>query len=66
MLLNSAMETVLACLDASKAPGLDGISLQFVKYGEEVLALPPYNLVNLSMKQSSFLDQCNIPNVSPI
>ena len=60
------METVLACLDASKAPGLDGISLQFVKYGEEVLALHPYNLVNLSMKQSSFLDQCNIPNISPI
>ena len=62
-LCNATLETIkniLACLDSSEAPGLDEISSKFLKDGAEVLALPLYNLVNLSIKQSLFLDQCKI------
>ena len=56
-LCNATLETIkkiLACLDSSKAPGLDEISSKFLKDGAEVLALPLCNLVNLSIKQSLF------------
>ena len=62
-LCNATLETtknVLAWLDSSKAPGLDGISSKFLKDGAEVLALFLCNLVNLSIKQSSFPGQCKI------
>ena len=62
-LCNAILETIrkiLACLDSSKAPGLDGISSKFLKDGAEVLAIPLCNLVNLSMKQSLFPGQCKI------
>ena len=38
--------------------GLDGISLKLLKDGAENLALPLFSIVNLSIKQSLFLDQC--------
>ena len=63
------METIkkiLACLDASKAPGLDGLSSKLLKDGAKVLALPLCNLVNLSIKQSLFHDQCNIAKLQPL
>ena len=56
------IKNILACLDTSKAPGLDGISANFLK----VLALPLYNLVNLSIKQSLFPDQYNIAKLKPL
>ena len=68
-LYNSTMETIkniLACLDTSKAPGLDGTSANFLKDGAKVLALPLYNLVNLSIKQSLFPDQYNIAKLKPL
>ena len=49
-LCNAALETItkiFACLDTSKAPGLDGISSKFLKDDAEVLALPLCNLENL-------------------
>ena len=63
MLCNAALETIkktLACLDSSKVPGLDEIFSKFLKDGGEILALPLCNLVNLSIKQSLFPDQCKI------
>ena len=51
-LCNATLETIkkiLACLDSSKATGLDEISSKFLKDGAEVLALPLCNLVNLSL-----------------
>ena len=68
-LCNATLETIkkiLACLEASKAPGLDGISSKFLKDGAEVLALPLCNLVNLSMKQSLSPDQCSIAKLNPL
>ena len=68
-LCNATLETIkkiLVCLEASKAPGLDGISSKFLKDGAEVLALPLCNLVNLSMKQSLSPDQCSIAKLNPL
>ena len=53
-------------MDASKAPGLNRISLKFSNDGAEVLALPLCNLVNLTIKQSLFYDQCNIAKLKPL
>ena len=68
-LCNATLKTIkkiLACLDSSKAPGLDKISLKFLKDGAEVSALPLCNLVNLSIRQSLFSDQCKIPKLKPL
>ena len=45
---------------------LDGISSKFLKDGAEVLALPLCNLVNLSIKQSLFPDECKIAKLKPL
>ena len=48
-LSNATLETIketLACLDSSKAPGLDNISSTSLKDGAEVFVLPLCNLVN--------------------
>ena len=39
---------------------MDGISSKFLKDCAEVIAVPLCNLVNLSIKQSLFPDQCKI------
>ena len=68
-LCNATLETIkkiLACLDSSKAPGLDEISSTFLKYGAEVLALPLCNLVNLSIKQVLFPDECKIARLKSL
>ena len=47
-LCNAMLETIKyisACLDASTAPGLDGISVKLLKDGIEVLALSLSNVV---------------------
>ena len=65
-LWNATLETIykiLACLDASKVPGLEGISSECLNDGAEVLALPLCNLVNLSIKQFLFSNQCKITNL---
>ena len=48
-LCNATLESIkkiLGCLDTSKVPGLDGISLKLLEDDTEVLALSQYNLVN--------------------
>ena len=60
-LCNATLETIkkiLGCLTTSKATSLDGISSIFLKIGPSVL--PLCNLINLSIKQSLFPDQCKI------
>ena len=68
-LCNATLETIkkiLAFLDSSKAPVLDEISSKFLKDSAEVLALPLCNLVNLSIKQSLFPNQCKIAKLKPL
>ena len=45
---------------------MDGIFSKFLKDGAEVLALTLCNLVNLSIKQSLFPDQCKIAKLKPL
>ena len=65
-LCNITLETIkkiLACLDSTKAHGLERIFSKYLKDGAGVLALPLCNLVNLSAKQYLFPDQCKIGNL---
>ena len=59
------IKKTLVYLDASKAPILDGISSKFLRDGAEASLLPLYYLVNLSLKQSFFPDQCKIAKLMP-
>ena len=45
---------------------MDRISSEFLKDGTDVLALPLCNLVNLSIKQSLFPDQCKMAKLKPL
>ena len=68
-LCNAMLETIKyipACLDASTAPGFDGISAKLLKDGIEVLALSLSNVEILSIKQSLFSDQCKIAKLKPL
>ena len=68
-LCNATLESIkkiLACLESSKAHGFDEISSNFFKDGAEVLALPLCSVVNLSIKQSLFPDQCKITKLRPL
>ena len=68
-LCNAAMETIqkiLAYLESSKTLGLEEISSKFLKDGAEVSALPLCNIVNLSIKQHLFPNQCKITKLKPL
>ena len=59
------IKKLLCCLDVSKAPGMDEISPRFLKDGAEVLAKPICDIVNLSIKLSTFHDKCRIAKLTP-
>ena len=50
----------LLSLDTSKAAGMDQIPANFLRDGAEVLALPLGNMINLSIKLSTFPEECKI------
>ena len=60
------LKKILACLDTSKAHGLDGISSKCLRDGAEVLALSQCNLVNFSIKQSLLPNQSKIAKLKPL
>ena len=49
---------ILPSLDTSKATGIDQISAKFLRDGAEILALPLGNIINLSIKLSTFAEEC--------
>ena len=51
---------LLCCLDVSKAPGIDEIPSRLLKDRAEILAKPTSNIINLSIKLSTFRDKCKI------
>ena len=55
-----------ACLDVSKAPGIDEIPSRFLKDGAEILAKPISDIINLSIKLSTFPDKCKIAKLIPL
>ena len=57
---------ILLSLDTSKAAGIDQIPAEFLRDGAEVLALPLGNIINLSIKLSTFPEECKIAKLKPI
>ena len=57
---------LLCCLDVSKAPGIDEIPSRFLKDGAEILAKPISDIINLSIKLSTFPDKCKIAKLIPL
>ena len=53
-------------LGTSKAAGMDQIPTKFLCDGAEVLALPLRNIINLSIKLSTFPEECKIAKLKPI
>ena len=60
------IKKLLCCLDVSKGPGMDEISPRFLKDGTEVLAKPIRDIINLSIKLSTFPDKCKIAKLTPL
>ena len=60
------IKKLLCCLDVSKAPGMDEISPRFLEDGAEVLAKPICDIINLSIKLSTFPDKCKIAKLTPL
>ena len=60
------IEKILLSLDTSKAAGMDQIPAKFLRDGAEVLALPLGNIINLSIKLSTFPEECKIAKLKPI
>ena len=50
----------LLSLNTSKATGMDQIPANFQRDGAEALALPLGNMINLSIKLSTFSEECKI------
>ena len=57
---------LLRWFDVSRAPGMDGISSKFLKDGAEVLTKPICDIINLSIKLSTFPDKCKIAKLTPL
>ena len=57
---------LLYCLDVSKAPGIDEIPSRFLKDGAEILAKPISDIINLSIKLSTFPDKYKIAKLIPL
>ena len=60
------VKKILLSLDTSKAAGIDQIPAKFLRDGAEVLALPMENIINLSIKLSTFPEKCKIAKLKPI
>ena len=60
------IKKILLRLDTSKAAEMDEILAKFLRVGPEVLALPFRNIINLSIKLSTFPEECKIAKLKPI
>ena len=60
------IKKILLSLDTSKAAGMNQISAKFLWDSAEVLALPLRNIINLSIKLSTFPEECKTSKLKPI
>ena len=60
------IKKLLCCLDVSEAPEMDEISPKLLKDGAEVLPKPICDIINLSIKLSTFLGKCKISKLTPL
>ena len=66
MYLKEVVKKILLSLYTSKATEMDQIQAKFMKDGAKVLALPLRNIMNLSIKLSTFPEECKITKLEPI
>ena len=59
------VKKILLSLDTSKVTGMDQKPSKFLRDGAEVLALPLKNIINLSIKLSTFPEECKIAKLKP-
>ena len=59
-------DLILLSLDTSEAIVTDQIPAKFLMDGAEVMALPLRNMINLSIKLSTFPEECKIAKLKPI
>ena len=60
------IKKILLSLDTSKAAEMDEILARFLRVDPEVLALPLRNIINLSIKLSTFPEECKITKLKHI
>ena len=60
------VKRLLCCLDVSKASRIDEICPRISKIGAEVLAKPTCDIINSSIKLSTFPDKCKIAKLTPL
>ena len=60
------VKKILISLDTSTTAGMNQIPAKFLRDGAEVLALPLGNIINLSIKLSTFPEECKIAKLKPI
>ena len=60
------IKKILLSIDTSKAAGMDEIPAKFLQHGAEVLTIPLKNIINLSIKLATFLEECRIAKLKPI
>ena len=64
--MEETIKKLLCCFDVSKAPGMDEISPRFLKDSAEVLANHISDIINLSIKLSTFPQRCKIAKMTPL
>ena len=60
------MKKILLSLDTSKAAGMNQIPAKFLRDGAEVLAVPLRNIISLSIKLSTFPEECKFAKLKSI
>ena len=60
------IKKILLSLDTSKAAGMDQIPAKFLRDSTEVLALPLRNIINSSIKESTFPEEYTITKLKAI
>ena len=60
------LKKILLSLNINKAAGMDPIPIKFLRNGAEVLALPLGNIMNLSIKLSTFPEESKIAKLKLI
>ena len=60
------LKNILLGFNTSKAAGMDQIPAKCLTGGAGVLALPLRNIINLSIKLSTFPEECKIAKLKPI
>ena len=65
-LSEEGVKKILLSCDTSKAAGMDQTPAKFLRDGTEISALPLRDILNLSIKLSTFSEECKIAKLKPM